>query len=322
MNEKQMELVEQYEVEVKNSYRSRGCLHLETDRGLLCVVPYHGSPLRLACELELQKMLYAEGFTNVDLIIPNKEEGLISYDKYRTPFIVKQSFEGRECSLKEEQDLERACRNLGALHKTLAGFQEYQVDKRKTPSIAEQLNARKLELRRIRNYVKKSGRRTEFELTFTACYENFYEEAEAAAALALSEEEAIGKQGYGICHGAYHQHNILMLKEGEATLNLGQFHYNQQILDLYNLMRKALEKNHYQSRIFEHGLEGYEKEIRLTEADYKNLKILFSFPEKFWKISNQYYNSKKCWMPPKNLEKLKKAIEQNEYRRKFVKELA
>lgn len=321
MNEKQMEIVEQYDVVVKESFRSRGCLHLDTDQGLLMVMPYSGSPLRLACELELQKMLEAEGFTNLDLIFPNKEDSFISYDKYRTPFIVKRAFEGRECSLKEEKDMERACRNLARLHRTLRKFPDYRVENRNTPSIPEMLWARKLELKRIRNYIKKSGRRSEFELTFTSCYGEFYGEAEQVVELARKQPEELWKRGYGICHGAYHQHNILMTPEGVATLNLGQFHFNQQILDLYNLMRKALEKNQFQRRMFEAALKGYEDEIRLEKEDLRLLWLLLSFPEKFWKISNQYYNSKKCWMPPKNLEKLKKTMDQNESRRRFLRDL-
>jgi len=318
LNEKQMEIVEQYDVEVRSSFRSRGCLQLETDRGLLTIMPYNGSPLRLAFELELQKLLQAEGFHNLDIILANKEDGLISYDKYRTPFIMKHSFEGRECSLKDERDVERACRNLARLHKALRNLKDYRVEKRETPSIPDMLNGKKLELRRIRNYIKKSGRRTEFELTFTSCYASFYEEAEKAVSMFAKKEPGFFQQGYGICHGAYHQHNVLMLEEGEATLNLGQFHYNQQIMDLYNLMRKALEKNQFQCKIFQAAVKGYEEELKLEKEDYEMLKILFSFPEKFWKISNQYYNSKKCWMPPKNLEKLKKAISQNDLRRRFI----
>jgi len=320
LNEKQLEIVEQYDVEVKDSFRSRGCILLETDRGLLTIVPYGGSPLRLAWELELQKKLKSEGYENVDLIISNKEEGLISYDKYRSPFIIKHSFEGRECCLKEEMDIERACRNLGVLHRILRRFQDDKVEKRETPSIPDLLKNRKTELRRIRNYIKRSGRKTEFELTFTSCYGEFYEEAENALNKAVKLNIDYKKNGYGICHGAYHQHNILMLKEGEATLNLGQFHYNQQIMDLYNLMRKAMEKNQFQRRIFEAALKGYEREIPLKDEDFYMLHILFSFPEKFWKISNQYYNSKKCWMPPKNLDKLKRTIEQNENRKRFIRE--
>ena len=139
--------------------------------------------------------------------------------------------------------------------------------------------------------------------------------------MTVGKDPVFFQRGYGICHGTYHQHNILMLGEGVATLNLGQFHYNQQILDLYNLMRKALEKNQFQTKIFQAAVKGYEQEISLEQEDYELLKILFSFPEKFWKISNQYYNNKKCWLPPKNLEKLKKTIEQNDLRKRFVREM-
>lgn len=321
MNEKQMEIVEQYDVEVKSSFRSRGCLHIETDRGLFMVMPYYGSPMRLACELELQKKLEAEGFDKVDQICPNRENGLISYDKYRTPFILKKAFEGRECNLKDEKDLETACSNLARLHKTLNELEEYHVDNRITPSIPTMLKSRKQELKRIRNFMKKSGRRTEFELTFTSCYEEFYEEAETALSMAENRTQDYFREGYGICHGAYHHHNIMILPEGTATLNLGQFHYNQQILDLYSFIRKALEKNHYQKRVFEIAIRGYEQEISLKTGDLERLLMLFTFPEKFWKISNQYFNNKKCWMPPKNLEKLKKTIEQNTGRKQFLQDL-
>lgn len=321
VNEKQMEIVEQYDLEVKESYRSRGCLHLRTDQGLVAVMPYNGSPLRLACELELQQRLEQEGMKELDRIFPNKEESFITYDKYRSPYIVKRAFEGRECSLKEEKDVEAACQNLARLHRILQKFTDYHVEKRDSLAIPVMLQARMLELKRIRNFIKKSGRRTAFELTFTSSYESFFEEAKEAAKWAKQQPEQLWNHGFGICHGSYHQHNILVTPEGIATLNLGQFHYNQQILDLYTLMRKALEKNQYQRRIFEAAVRGYETERKLEAEDHQILFLLFSFPEKFWKISNQYYNSKKCWMPPKNLEKLKKTMEQNESRRRFLANL-
>lgn len=321
MNEKQLEIVQQYDVEVKESFRSRGCLYLNTDRGLVSIMSYSGSPLRLACELELQKKLETEGFTNLDRIYPNREESLITYDKYRTPHIMKRAFEGHECSLREERDVEAACRNLAQLHRALRRLSDYQLDNRNTAPIPQMLTARAQELKRIRNYMKKSGRKTAFELTFTACYEQFYEEADHAAEMAQGQPEAIWRRGFGICHGAYHQHNVLVTPNGIATLNLGQFHWNQQLLDFYLLTRKALEKNQFQKRIFEAAVRGYEEEIKLEEEDRILLQILFSFPEKFWKISNQYYNSKKCWLPPKNLDKLKKVVEQNESRRRFLANL-
>lgn len=320
MNDKQKEIIEQYDITVESSFRSRGCLHLVTPRGLYMLTPYQGSPLRLACEYELQKKLLDAGFTSLDVILPNKEDGFIAYDKYRSPFIIKKAYEGRECSLKEEKDIRLACRNLGRLHKTLRLFTDFQVEKRNTPSIPNMLEAKTRELKRIRNYIKKSGRKTEFELTFSSCYEQFYEEAMAVIHWVSKQPEECFQRGFGICHGAYHQHNVLLNGEDVVTLNLGQFHYNQQLLDFYNIVRKALEKNQYQKKIFDRAVEAYSEEIPLEKEDFAVLYALFSFPEKFWKISNQYYNGKKCWMPPKNLEKLKKTVEQNEKRQGFLQE--
>jgi hypothetical protein len=45
---------------------------------------------------------------------------------------------------------------------------------------------------------------------------------------------------------------------------------------------------------------------------------LLSFPEKFWKIINQYYNAGKAWVPAKNIDKLKIVIEQNMRRRELI----
>lgn len=318
MNEKQKEVADQYDITVEASYRSRGCLHLVTNQGLFMITPYNGSPLRLACEYELQKKLIEEDFCLVDEILPNREGGLISYDKYRTPFIVKRSYEGRECSLKEAEDIRKACMNLAKLHKVFLRFEDYQVPNRESISIPKLLLQKTRELKRIRNYIRKSGRRTEFELTFTSCYERFYEEGEQALKWADQQEDSLWQQGYGLCHGSYHQHNVLIVGNEVVTLNLGQFHYNQQMLDFYNIIRKAMEKNQYQLQVMEEGMEAYSQVLSLKEEDFRLLYLLFSFPEKFWKISNQYYNSKKCWMPPKNLEKLQKAIEQNEKRKKFL----
>ena len=320
MNEKQKEIVDQYDVEAEGSLRNRGCLHIRTPEGLYLISAYYESPLRLAFECELQKHLSEQGFFLLDHIRANKEGGLLSYDKYRTPFVMKRAYEGKECSLTEKADFVEACANLARFHKACREIVPLLEEKRKTPGVRELFLARSRELKRIRNYIRKNGKRTLFELTFTECYEDFYEEAEGALSDALRQEEAFFSRGYGICHGAYHQHNVLLTKKGTATLNLGHFHYNQQIFDLYFIARKAMEKNSYSKKFLEDGLRAYDRELPLKREDYLLLYLLFSFPEKFWKISNQYYNGRKCWVPEKNLIKLKKVMEQNEKRLQFLKE--
>lgn len=42
-------------------------------------------------------------------------------------------------------------------------------------------------------------------------------------------------------------------------------------------------------------MEEYNKINSLNSEEYTILKIMLSYPEKFWKIINYYYNSNKAW---------------------------
>ena len=56
----------------------------------------------------------------------------------------------------------------------------------------------------------------------------------------------------------------------------------------------------------------------LSEEERRVLYAMLTFPEKFWKIINQYYNAGKAWVPAKNIDKLKVVISQNIQRRELI----
>ena len=58
-------------------------------------------------------------------------------------------------------------------------------------------------------------------------------------------------------------------------------------------------------------VDEYDRLKPLEDDDIDMLVTLLSFPEKFWKIINQYYNAGKAWVPAKNIDKLKIVIEKN-----------
>ena len=68
-------------------------------------------------------------------------------------------------------------------------------------------------------------------------------------------------------------------------------------------------------------MDEYNAVQSLSENDVELLSALFAFPEKFWKIINYYFNANKAWIPPKSIEKLNMAVEQNPSRRKLVETL-
>jgi len=83
-------------------------------------------------------------------------------------------------------------------------------------------------------------------------------------------------------------------------------------------MRKIMEKNNWNVRLGMELLEGYRRKQELTAQDLQGLYYRLSYPEKFWKIANQYYRTRKVWDSGKNYEKLQKEIRQNQARGEFL----
>ena len=68
MNDKYRELLEQYDVKVLSTFRSRGTFQCETDQGLALLKEYHSSLRKLAIEYEWKEKLAEAGFLLLSLI--------------------------------------------------------------------------------------------------------------------------------------------------------------------------------------------------------------------------------------------------------------
>ena len=94
LSEKYKELLEQYDIKVLSTFRSRGTFQCETEQGLALLKEYHGSLQKLALEYEWKETLAEAGYAATDRYFLTKEESLVTYDRYRTAFILKHYFKG------------------------------------------------------------------------------------------------------------------------------------------------------------------------------------------------------------------------------------
>ena len=163
------------------------------------------------------------------------------------------------------------------------------------------------------------------EICLLNCFEPFYQQACMAQRLLQDSEydrlwmETV-EQGR-VCHGSYNYHNILLADKKIITTNFDRAEIGIQIRDLYDFLRKVMEKNGWKSQLGRRVIEEYCKERPLEEGEGIVLYTLLLYPEKYWKLVNFYYNGRKSWMPAKNLEKLLKIKEQEEERSSFLKEM-
>lgn len=186
------------------------------------------------------------------------------------------------------------------------------------------------QLRKIRKFVSTKRKKNDFELAFLDTVYRYLKYGEEAL-------EALQASGYGklreesleqgrVCHGEFNQHNVLMLNEKRgscttAVTNFDRWGFDVQVSDLYQFMRKILEKHDWNLRLGKEMLKAYEDTRPLSGEEKENLKIRFAYPEKYWKLANYYYTHNKAWISAKNLEKLKRLTDQEEKWRNFAQSL-
>ena len=221
--------------------------------------------------------------------------------------MLKKWYAGRECDIKKTREILEAAGNLAKLHTVMRHELEYGI----TEGIktGEKYRRHNRELKKVRQFVRKAVPKGEFEFAFLQQFELMYQWAEAAVCeLEQSDYEQLYQEEMnrsGMTHGEYNYHNIIMTREGIATMNFEKFHRDIQVEDLYYFLRKVMEKSGWKLRLGDGMLNAYSAIHPLTRSETEYLKIRLIYPEKFWKIANSYYCMNKAWISVKNTEKLK-----------------
>lgn len=324
MKEYELEVLEQYDIEVKNVKRGRNSFLLDTDCGL-CLLQSTGMSERRAESMNrLCLFLKDGGFRSVDSPIANREGAFVSKTEDGTVYLVKKWFAGRECNVQKEYEITEAVKNLAFLHNILAepadAFQE-EVPVGERPE--EEMQRYNQKLRKIRRFVRKRPAKNDFELLFLNCFEEMYAFAEtvteqAAACQKLYEDS---RQKQTMVHGDYNYHNLIMTAEGIAVVNFENFRIDIQAGDLYYFMRKIMEKNHWDRHLGEQIIRSYTRIHPLSEEEMKYLALRLAYPEKFFKAANTYYQSNKARIPQKSVEKLMLSVRETKEKKQFLEDI-
>lgn len=302
-------ILQQYDLEIKQISRGRGAYICDTNEGMKLLAPFRGSKERAMFLREVLLQLRESGFT-AEQITLTKEGEAAATDDMGMRYWLKDMINGAECSTSREQDMVCAIARLAKLHSALAGcvreIPDFMKSNRNDP--VNVCRRHYHELIKVKNYIQRRHSRNEFERSFLAQYAHYMGDATEAIRI-LNEEELHPVRG--LCHGDFNQHNVIRTPDGFCIVHYENMGYTTPVVDLANFMRKMLEKNRWDKNLGMHLLEQYDK-VRTMSADEKRLLyVILLFPEKFWKVSNHYSNSKKAWVSEREIEKLER-IKKNE----------
>ncbi len=357
MEDRSQEALKRYRLKIYNIYRARGAFLLETDCGLKLYKCFEGSRNRALFENKVKEHLLQLGYPNTDLFVKTTDDDIISEDGAGTQYIMKNWFWGEECNLKELSQIETASANLARLHCLLQDveFTKEQQEHNISPDLTETFDKRNRELKRVKAYIRDKRQKNEFELAYLNYYDDFYEQGVTAASrLSGSKYQSLLKEAIrqqSVCHGNYTYHNIIMMKNKTeaitktyippgwinkqplsvaelgggpgmiATTNFEKSYIGLQIGDLYQFVRKVMEKNDWDILYGSNIIEAYDSIKPISKDELYVLYLLLLYPEKFWKITNFYYNGKKSWVSGRNTQKLNIIGEQNEKKDMFLRTL-
>lgn len=326
MEEQFEEIVSQYDINVHSLSRVRSGFLIESDKLWYLLKRAEESEKRIEYEEQVTGLLISKGYSNVDCPLRSRENLLVTENSMGERYLIKRWYQGEECSARDKGGLLAASANLAKLHRLLETTElSFPPDCQEAFRLQEIMEKRTRELKRIYSYVRSKKQKNEFEISIINSFSVFFEQAERAMeamrSFPLEELLAECREKKTLVHGAYSYHNLLFMKKGMATLNFDKGGVGLQLVDLYYFMRKVLEKNEWRSATGERLLREYMRNNRLEQRQWELLAILLSYPEKYWKILNHYYNNKKSWIAAKDVEKLETVRDMEGRKRMFMKEV-
>lgn len=329
MREYELEVLEQYHIEVKGTRKIRGAFFIDTNEGTMLLKETDISDWRAPLLYLILNHLETEGDTYVDTPVFTADKKIVCTSKEGKRYLLKKWYNGRECDVRRECDVLETVQNLARLHRKLYWQPMCSVEEEKEikPPVGRHLQEEFLchnrELKKIRSFVRKRSSKDAFDYLFLAHFEKMFSVAEQVTdRLKESGYETLYREsieGNQLIHGDYNYHNVLMLPAAEvATTNFEHFRLDIQVQDLCYFLRKVMEKHRWDETLGNAMLETYNKirPLKSAELDYMALKL--AYPEKFWKTMNSYYHSNKVWIPEKNIEKLLLSVTQTDEKLRFL----
>lgn len=324
MGDYDLTVLEQYPIEVNSVRKVRGAVLCDTDSGLLLLKEAALSQTRIMALNEIHRILKEQQNMESDTLVANKEGEYISASGDGRKYYLKTWFPGRECDVRKTGEILEASRNLAKLHRAMR-LPAY--GKALLPDdLPKEWGRHNRELKKVRAFIRKKTIKGEFETAFLRYFDSMYE-------VAVSVEKQLGASVYGrlkkeaeekgcMTHGEYNYHNLIITPQGQMrTVNFERMCTDIQAADFYYFLRKVMEKHQWNEKLGAEMLRAYSAVNPLSEGEKEYISLRLSYPEKFWKCANMYYNTNKAWISSKSVEKLRLSIEQAEVKKRFLEQI-
>lgn len=295
------ELLAQYDISVKKLQYIRSNYYLDTNRGKFMLRKVDLPREQILFDYEVDTHLKDNGFEEINAIYTTKKKGpfALANGQY---YVMQEYVNCDETDFKDLQDLKETILVLARFHKACRGVESKikDVDAVKIKNIYEHYCKRMGENAKLKKNMVSLKQKSNFEIMFLDSVEE-YRQLEEMALETISYdlvEELIEevKEKKFIAHKDYTYHTVN--KTDINTYIISQIDtcgYDIQVLDLAHILSKIMQKNDWNSNILYELIKAYDSVRTLSDNEFRLLKFMMIYPEKYNSICYKYISSKRRW---------------------------
>lgn len=281
-------------IKFKDTEKQRAVFKISKDDASYCLKKIYFNEASLLFVYSALHWLWKKGINTPILL--NTKDGLKYVKHSGMIFILTHWIDGYKCDYDNLDHIILSIRQLAHIHscsrkftpihgsEDRVGLDNYYI------SISKHFNTL------LTSYNTATNIKDKFSTIFL---ENFDENLNLAKiALSISANINEDELSNSICHGDYVNKNILFDNNDNIwAIDLDKCKYDYSIKDLGYYLRRLLRRTDtlYNVELTMSILREYNRYATLTPSDLRYLVASICFPQKFWKISKDYYrNIKKC----------------------------
>ena len=315
------EIAANYGLEVKNIIPYKDTYMVQTDKGRKILKRMLFSAERILFIHGAKEHLANKGFTNIDRYMATLKGGpCFLFDN--ASYVLYDLLEGRECNFDNDMEVRKAAVLLASMHSASRGYKPPEGSK-----IQDELGmlpgyfSKRLEdIKKLRKIAKKGKSR--FDHLFLENTDYFIGLGEQAASELEKSNymNLINKaRAEGVfCHHDFTHHNIVCSEDVFSIINFDYCCFELKIYDLANLIRRKMRKCSWGMDKAVLIIDGYNSVEQLSRDEIAVMKLILQFPQKFWRVVNRYYNSRRSWSERSFVMKLQEVLDEVDGHRKFI----
>lgn len=280
-------------VKFKDTEKQRAVFKVTSDNKNYCLKKVYYDEGNLLFVYSAMEWLYRNNILLPKLLPSIDNNRFIYYDNML--FILTPWVEGEKCNFDSLIDIRLSIKTLAKLHKCSKNFKPILGSTNRIGLDDYYLSINK----HFNDILETANLASTYKDKFSRLYLDNLDNNLSLAKLSLEIASSIDNTNLNVslCHGDYVNKNILINNEDVWIIDFDKCKIDYCAHDLAYFLRRLLKRSttNWNPALTIDIINTYNKFNNLTQSDLKYILAYLAFPQKFWKISRDYYkNINKC----------------------------